>query len=97
VLTAIHGRFELHPTKTRIVYCKDSNRRGEFEHITFDFLGYTFLGDPRTGKSCLPGRGGSTNGRDAVSVPPCIGWGVSRRNPTLFVLWTLGALPEAGS
>ena len=46
VLAAIHGRFErcgleLHPTKTRMVYCKDSNRPGEHEH-TFDFLGYTF-------------------------------------------------------
>jgi RNA-directed DNA polymerase len=47
VLEAIRGRFEqcgleLHPTKTRIVYCKDDDRPGEHEHITFDFLGYTF-------------------------------------------------------
>jgi RNA-directed DNA polymerase len=34
--------LKLHPTKTRIVYCKDSNRRGEHEHISFTFLGYTF-------------------------------------------------------
>lgn len=33
----------LHPTKTRIVYCKDSNRpRTEHPTISFDFLGYTF-------------------------------------------------------
>jgi len=32
----------LHPDKTKIVYCKDSNRRGEHEHISFTFLGYTF-------------------------------------------------------
>jgi group II intron reverse transcriptase/maturase len=34
--------LRLHPTKTRIVYCKDSYRRGEHEHVSFDFLGYTF-------------------------------------------------------
>ncbi|MGH3273311.1 MAG: group II intron reverse transcriptase/maturase, partial [Streptosporangiaceae bacterium] len=34
--------LELHPEKTKIVYCKDANRRGDFEHTSFDFLGYTF-------------------------------------------------------
>ena len=34
--------LELHPEKTKIVYCKDANRRGNFEHTSFDFLGYTF-------------------------------------------------------
>ena len=32
--------LELHPAKTKIVYCKDANRRGNFEHTCFDFLGY---------------------------------------------------------
>ncbi len=32
----------LHPAKTKIVYCKDSNRRGGYKHISFTFLGYTF-------------------------------------------------------
>ena len=36
------GGPRLHPDKTRIVYCKDSNRRGEHEHTSFTFLGYTF-------------------------------------------------------
>jgi len=36
--------LELHPDKTKIVFCKDSNRRGEAEHTSFDFLGYTFRG-----------------------------------------------------
>jgi len=54
VLSAIRGRFaecglELHPTKTRIVYCKDDDRRGEHEHVAFDFLGYTF--QPRRAKN----------------------------------------------
>ncbi len=32
----------LHPEKTKIVYCKDEDRRGGYPHQTFDFLGYTF-------------------------------------------------------
>ena len=47
VLEAIRQRLaglglDLHPDKTRIVYCKDENRRGDHDHISFDFLGYTF-------------------------------------------------------
>ncbi|MGP0033309.1 MAG: group II intron reverse transcriptase/maturase [Solirubrobacteraceae bacterium] len=34
--------LELHPDKTRIVYCKDSRRRGDYEEISFTFCGYTF-------------------------------------------------------
>jgi RNA-directed DNA polymerase len=34
--------LELHPDKTRIVYCKDDDRRGTYAHEKFDFLGYTF-------------------------------------------------------
>jgi RNA-directed DNA polymerase len=35
-------KLELHPTKTHIVYCKDSNRGGNYPNYTFDFLGFTF-------------------------------------------------------
>lgn len=34
--------LELHTEKTRIVYCKDSNRRGTHEHVSFTFCGYAF-------------------------------------------------------
>lgn len=34
--------LELHPGKTKIVYCKDVNRRAEHDTIQFTFLGYTF-------------------------------------------------------
>jgi group II intron reverse transcriptase/maturase len=34
--------LKLHPDKTRIVYCKDANRRATYEHTAFTFLGYTF-------------------------------------------------------
>jgi RNA-directed DNA polymerase len=40
--------LRLHPDKTRIVYCKDSNRRGQHEHTSFVFLGYCFR--PRKAK-----------------------------------------------
>jgi hypothetical protein len=47
VAKAIAGRMEqvglrLHPGKTRVVYCKDGNRRGSHEHTSFTFLGFTF-------------------------------------------------------
>ena len=32
----------LHPEKTKIVYCKDDDRRGTYRYQKFDFLGYTF-------------------------------------------------------
>jgi RNA-directed DNA polymerase len=38
--------LELNPDKTRIVYCKDSNRTGSHEHERFTFLGYTFRPRP---------------------------------------------------
>ena len=41
--------LELNERKTRIVYCKDADRRGSYEHTSFDFLGYTFR--PRLSKS----------------------------------------------
>ena len=34
--------LELHPDKTRIVYCKDSNRRRDYEQVSFTFCGYAF-------------------------------------------------------
>jgi len=35
-------KLELNPDKTKIVYCKDDNRRGKHEHEGFEFLGYDF-------------------------------------------------------
>jgi RNA-directed DNA polymerase len=42
-------KLEAHPEKTRIVYCRDSNRQQGHEHIQFDFLGYSFR--PRKAKN----------------------------------------------
>lgn len=47
VLESIRGRLErcrleLHPVKTKLVYCRDDDRRGRSPHEKFDFLGFTF-------------------------------------------------------
>jgi RNA-directed DNA polymerase len=67
VLKAIRERLAecglvLHPDKTRIVYCKDSDRSGSHEHESFDFLGYTFR--PRKAKS--------KDGRYFISFLPAV-------------------------
>jgi len=46
-LERIRERFsqcglELHPEKTKIVYCKDINRHEDYPCVEFTFLGYTF-------------------------------------------------------
>lgn len=41
--------LELHPDKTKIIYCKDDFRKQDEEITSFDFLGYTFR--PRRAKS----------------------------------------------
>jgi RNA-directed DNA polymerase len=47
VLAALSARMaevglELHPDKTKIVYCEDEDRRGRYSVTSFAFLGYTF-------------------------------------------------------
>jgi len=54
ILNAIQNRMthiglELHPKKTKIVYCKDYRRQQNYPRVKFDFLGYSF--QPRTSKS----------------------------------------------
>lgn len=46
--------LELHPQKTKIVYCKDYRRQGRFENVKFDFLGYSF--QPRSTMSKKTGK-----------------------------------------
>lgn len=42
-------KLTLHPEKTRVVYCRDSNRTERSRHERFEFLGYTF--QPRTARN----------------------------------------------
>ena len=67
VLEAIRQRLaecglELHSEKTRIVYCKDANRKLRHDNVAFDFLGYTFQ----------PRRARNRKGRNFVSFLPAI-------------------------
>jgi RNA-directed DNA polymerase len=54
--------LELCEEKTKIVYCKDSNRSGSYPNQSFDFLGYTFR--PRSVHD--------SNGRFFVSFSPAV-------------------------
>src|SRR3954466_8885025 len=47
-------RLELHPTKTKIVYCKDEKGNGTYPDTKFDFLGYCFR--PRLVRSSRDGK-----------------------------------------
>ncbi len=63
----IEGRLkqcwlELNPDKTKIVYCKDTIRKGNYPNEKFDFLGYTFR----------PRRAKSRNGKFFVSFLPAV-------------------------
>jgi len=46
--------LELHPEKTKLVYCKDYRRQENHETVKFDFLGYSF--QPRSTKSNKTGK-----------------------------------------
>ena len=54
--------LELHPQKTKIVYCKDADRTGSHEHEKFTFLGYEFR--PRLAKN--------RHGKHFVSFLPAV-------------------------
>jgi RNA-directed DNA polymerase len=76
--------LELHPDKTKIVYCQDAKRRGDAEHTSFDFLGYTFRGRLAKGR-----RGFFVNFSPAMSATAkkAIGkkirdWHLNRRSGT---------------
>ena len=67
VLAALQDRMaevglRLHPDKTGVVYCKDGNRCGDYEHTSFTFLGFTFR--PRQARD--------KDGRSFLSFIPAI-------------------------
>jgi group II intron reverse transcriptase/maturase len=86
VLSAIEGRLgecglDLHPEKTKVVYCQDSNRSGKYPDVHFDFLGYRFQPRParsRRGKfffSFLPAVSPSAANRIRATIR---GWRIPR-------------------
>lgn len=85
LLTAIEHRMtecglELHPQKTKIVYCKDDDRRGNSANVKFDFLGFTFR--PRSARS--------RNGKLFVSFLPAAGDKPIREMRRTIRTWRLG-------
>lgn len=78
--------LQLHPQKTRIVYCKDADRRVDYPETSFDFLGYTFrprLSMNRWGKtfvnfspamSARAGKAIRQEVRRIAVTSPCTSW-----------------------
>jgi RNA-directed DNA polymerase len=99
LLTAIGERLAqckltLHPEKSRVAYCKNSNRRQEYPQVQFTFLGFTFK--PRAlGPHLLPGRSetGSVGSSEAQAIEghrqQSAQWlaRVARHRPRLFIHW----------
>ncbi len=72
-------KLELHPEKTKIVYCKDSNRRGNHPTIKFDFLGYTFK----------PRKARNRRGKYFVSFLPAMGDKAKKAKGEAMRLWRM--------
>ena len=86
MLCAIRERLlecglDLHPEKTKIVYCQDSDRKDTHDHIKFDFLGYTFR--PRRAKNRW--------GKPFVSFLPAISDKAAKAIRAEIRSWRLGA------
>lgn len=71
--------LELHPEKTKIVYCKDANRKGDHDNISFDFLGYTF----RPRRSC------TKRGKIFLNFTPAISGKAKKRIKEVIREWKL--------
>ena len=72
--------LELHPDKTRIVYCKDEDRTGSAEHEKFTFLGYEFR--PRLAKN--------RHGKHFVSSLPAVSTDAMKAMGAEIRSWSLG-------
>jgi RNA-directed DNA polymerase len=86
VLQAVRERLrqcglELHPEKTKIVYCQDTDRCGTHDHIKFDFLGYTFR----------PRRAKNRRGKPFVSFLPAVSTKAAKSVRAKIRSWRLGA------
>jgi RNA-directed DNA polymerase len=76
-------KLQLHPKKTKIVYCKDDARPGRYENERFDFLGYTFR--PRRVKTqwgrCFIGFNPGVSNQAATKMRQTMRrWRLSRRS-----------------
>jgi hypothetical protein len=62
-------KLEVHPSKTKIVYCKDAHRRASYPEDSFEFLSFTFR----------PRRARNRRGEYFVSFSPAISRGAAKR------------------
>ena len=81
---ALEQRFaecllQLHPQKTKVVYCKDANRPGQYPERSFDFLGYTFR--PRLARN--------HNGKRFVGFIPAVSKKAGKRMRLSVRRWRL--------
>lgn len=72
-------KLEMHPEKSGIVYCKDSNRRNDYPRIRFTFLGYEFR----------PRRATTRDGRIWTNFLPAISASALRRIRQEIREWNL--------
>ncbi|MCF6169531.1 MAG: hypothetical protein L3J66_00950 [Bacteroidales bacterium] len=94
-LNAIRSRMksaglELHPEKTKIVYCRDYRRKDKYPTVKFDFLGYSF--QARTAKSKKTGKLFLGYKRYKTSLNRAYRWleRVKGQYPYLFYHWQVG-------
>ena len=101
--------LELNMEKTRIVYYKDDDQRGNHEYVSFDFLEYIFR--PRHAKNkygkyftnFLPAMGEKAkkairkykNRNSRKRAEYWLGE-IAKRDRNLFAHWKFGILPSAG-
>jgi RNA-directed DNA polymerase len=81
---ALEQRFaecglQLHPQKTKVIYCQDANRRGAYPQRSFDFLGYTFR--PRSSRN--------RDGRQFVNFLPAVSKRAAQRMRQRVRRWRL--------
>ncbi|MCK4840922.1 MAG: group II intron reverse transcriptase/maturase [Methylococcales bacterium] len=70
--------LELHPEKTKIVYCKSWKYKATYDRISFDFLGFTFR--PRLGRT--------KKGKYVVGFTPAISQKAAKRIRTEITSWS---------
>src|SRR5207244_13406890 len=71
--------LELHPEKTKIVYCKDDSRKKTYPNEKFDFLGYTFR----------PRRSTNRKGKVFINFSPAVSNRAAKAIRDQFRSWKL--------
>jgi RNA-directed DNA polymerase len=77
-------KLQLHPEKTKIVYCKDANRPGNYPNEKFDFLGYEFR----------PCGSMTRDGRCFVNFSPAIGPKAAKKIRRIIRSWKIHRMSD---